>query len=381
MDFDLTDEQQQRIAHVRRFAEERLGAAAGEAGMGFDRERWNEAGEFGLTGLPVPAQWGGNGLGALDTILAIEALGRGCQDMGLVFSLCAHLFAGTVPVWRHGSDAQHQQYLPDLAKGRTIVANAITEPDSGSDAYAMQARAERKGEGYVLNALKCFVTNAPVADLILVYARTRPEHGYLGISAFLVDAATAGVRVTPEGEKTGLASSPWGTLYLDDCYVPQSCRLGAEGAGGPIFHDSMTWERCCLFAAYVGAMERVLEQCIAHARQRHQYGRPIGRNQAVSERIVNFQLRLETARLLLYRAGWLYDQGRPCEVAIAQSKLWISECAVQCGLDAVQIFGASGVIRDTGVDRLLLDALPARIFSGTSEIQKEVLARHLGLRK
>jgi len=378
----VSEEQRRYAEHVRGFAEDVLSVSA-EARLAegrFDRAVWHEAAEFGLAGLPVPEQWGGSGLRALDTMLAIEALGEGCADMGLVFSLCAHMFACAVPIWRHGSDDICDHYLLKVTSGRLIAANAITEPESGSDAYALRTHAQRDGRRYVLNGQKCFITNAPVADLFLVYAATDPSQSYFGISAFLVEADNPGLKVVPEGSKTGLVTSPWGSLYLDDCIVDESSRLGPEGAGASIFHDSMTWERACLFAAYVGYMQRVLAKCIHYAQSRRQYQRPIGHNQSVSNRLVDYKLRLEAGRLLLYRAGWLYDQGEPYEEAVAQSKLWISESAVQGGLDAIQLFGGGGVLREAGVDRLLLDSLPARIFSGTSEIQREVLARHMGLR-
>ncbi|NIA00473.1 acyl-CoA dehydrogenase family protein [Massilia sp. CCM 8734] len=382
MDFRLSSEQQEAVSHIHRFARDVLSASASEriASSHFDRNKWTQASEIGLAGLPLPQEWGGSGFGALDTMLAVEALGQGCVDMGLVFSLCAHMFACAVPLWRHGSRELHERYLSGMAKGSLIAANAITEPGSGSDAFAMRSSARRDGEHYILNGEKCFVTNAPVADVFLLYAKTDAHQSYFGISAFLIPRATPGLTVTTGERKSGLCTSPWGSVHLDDCRVPVWARVGEEGAGATIFQDSMIWERGCLFAAYVGAMERVLAQCVTHARERQQFGRPIGHNQAVSDRLVDFKLRLETSRLLLYRAGWLYDQDLPHEEAIAQSKLWVSECAVQCGLDAIQIFGGAGVCSETGIDRLLLDALPARIFSGTNEIQREFIARHMGLR-
>jgi alkylation response protein AidB-like acyl-CoA dehydrogenase len=163
--------------------------------------------------------------------------------------------------------------------------------------------------------------------------------------------------------------------------VPEADRLGQLGAGGAIFHDSMVWEKGCLFAAYVGAMERVYEQCLEHVKQRIQFSKPIGENQSVSNRIIDMKLRLDSSRLMLYRAGWLYDQGQDSEAEIALSKIMISEAAVQTGLDAIQLFGASAIENEMEVSRLLLDAIPSRIFSGSNDIQKEIIARKLGLRK
>ena len=371
----------ERIQAVSDFARQRLspGARERDAQGRFDRALWDEAGAFGLAGLPVPAEWGGSGLDALETMQVVEALGAACEDGGLVFSLCAHMFASVVPVWRSNSRLHQGRYLADLASGKLICANGTSEPEAGSDVFAMKTTAVRTSAGYVLDGTKVFVTNAPVADLFLLYASTSPERGYLGLSAFLVPRDTPGLTVVAGATKSGLRTSPWGTVYLSECHVREDARLGAEGAGGLLFHDSMIWERGCLFAYYVGAMQRTFERCVEHARTRRQFGEPIGKFQSVANRIVDMKLRLETSRLLLYRAGELHRAGKRCDEAVAMSKLWISESAVQIGLDAVQIFGASAVGPELGIDALLRDAVPARVFSGSSEMQRVIIARMLGL--
>jgi alkylation response protein AidB-like acyl-CoA dehydrogenase len=373
--------QSERVTAVLEFARKRLspGARQREAEGRFDRELWNEAAEFGLAGLPIPEAWGGSGLDAVETMQVVEALGKGCEDGGLVFSLCAHMFASAVPLWRSKATAHHERYLREIAAGTLICANGTSEPNAGSDVYAMKSTARRVGEEYVLDGEKCFITNAPVADLFLIYASTAPERGFLGVSAFLLPRDTPGLRVVPEHTKTGLRTSPWGTIYLEECRVPVSSRVGPEGSGAMQFAESMVWERGCLFAYYVGAMERVLERCVEHARTRVQFKQKIGAFQNVSSRIVDMKLRLETSRLLLYRAGELHRAGKRCDEAVALSKLWISEAAVQMGLDAIQIFGASGMAPDTGVDALLRDAIPSKIFSGSSEMQRAIIARMMGL--
>jgi len=378
---ELSPSQRERVNATLHFARSRLapGARERDAGGRFDRRVWDEAAAFGLACLPIPEKWGGSGLDAVDTMLVVEALGKACDDGGLVFSLCAHMFASAVPIWRSGSTHHLERYLPDLASGNLICANGTSEPEAGSDVYAMKATAERVGDEYVLNGTKSFITNAPIADLFLVYAATNPGKKMFGISAFLVPRDTPGLRVAPEGSKTGLRTSPWGTVYLDDCRVPVGSRVGPEGCGASLFGESMIWERACLFAYYVGAMDRTLERCLQHARSRCQFGHPIGSFQSVSNRIVDMKLRLEVARLLLYRAGELHRAGKRCDEAAALSKLWISEAALQSGLDAVQIFGGAGIVTDGGVDALLRDAVPARIFSGTSEMQRTIVARMLGL--
>lgn len=378
---DLAPAQRERVEAALRFARQRLspGAREREAAGTFDRALWNEAANFGLAGLPIPEQWGGSGLNAVDTMLVVEALGKGCEDGGLVFSLCAHMFASAVPVWRSGSREHQERYLNDLATGKTICANATTEPEAGSDVYAMKTTARRDGDEYLLDGTKCFITNAPVADLFLVYAVTQPGRGFLGLSTFLIPRDTPGLRVAPEHSKTGLRTSPWGTIYFDGCRVPASARLGPEGSGAMLFGESMIWERGCMFAYYVGAMERSLERCIEHARSRVQFGRRIGEFQSVSNRIVDMKLRLEASRLLLYRAGELHRSGKRCDEAVALSKLYISEAALQSGLDAIHLFGGAGMVTDTGIDALARDAIPARVFSGSSEMQRAIIARMLGL--
>lgn len=378
---ELSDTQRERIDAVLRFARNRLsvGARERDAAARFDRELWDEAAAFGLAGLPIPESWGGGGLDALDTMLVVEALGKGCEDGGLVFSLCAHMFASAVPLWRSKSTAHLERYLRPIAAGKLICANGTTEPEAGSDVYAMKSTARRVGDEYVLEGSKCFITNAPVADLFLLYAKTNPERGFLGVSAFLLPRDTAGLRVTAESSKTGLRTSPWGSIFMEECRVPLSARVGPEGAGAALFGESMIWERACLFAYYVGAMDRVLERCLEHVRRRVQFKHPIGAFQSVSNRIVDMKLRLETSRLLLYRAGELHRAGKRCDEAAALSKLWISEAAVQTGLDAIQIFGGTGMVPDSGVDALLRDAIPSRIFSGSSELQRNIVARMLGL--
>jgi alkylation response protein AidB-like acyl-CoA dehydrogenase len=355
------------------------GAREREAASRFDRRLWDEASAFGLAGLPIPEEWGGSGLDAYDTMLVVEALGKGSDDGGLVFSLCAHMFASAVPIWRSRSTEHHERYLADIAAGKLICANGTSEANAGSDVYSMKTTAQRTEKGYVLNGTKNFITNAPVADMFLVYAVTAPGKGYFGISAFLIPKGTPGLTVTPEHAKTGLRTSPWGSLYFDNCEIPVSALVGREGSGSSLFAESMVWERACLFAYYIGAMERSLEKCVEHVKSRKQFGNKLGSFQAVSGRLVDMKMRLEAGRLLLYRAGELHREGKRCDEAVALSKLWISEAAVQSGLDAIQIFGASGVAMDMGVDALMRDAVPARIFSGTSEMQKLMIARMMGV--
>lgn len=356
-----------------------LAGSLGPPRTGFDRERWRRLGEMGLLGLSLPEAYGGMGLDAMTTAHVVEAFGRGASDAGLIFAACAHLFAAAMPILEHGTEALKRRVLPALACGESVGANAITEPEAGSDALALRARAVREGDEYVLSGDKSFVTNGPVADVLVVYASTAPAHGYLGASAFVVEKGTEGLVLGEPFRTLGLEGAPIGPVYFDGCRVPVEHRLGAEGDGARIFQASMHWERCCLFAMYLGAMDRQLERAVDYARERRQFKKPISRNQAVSHRIVDMKLRLDAARLLLYRACWLRAQGEDAAVAISLAKLAVSEAAVQAGLDLIRIHGGAGVMTATGVDQALRDALPSTIFSGTSDIQRELVAKGMGL--
>lgn len=381
MEFGLTERQRKQIDDTRRFAQATLSLKARprDLSRAFSRDLWDEASAVGLAGLPIPEKWGGRDLDTLDVVLTIEALSKGCEDGGLIFSLCAHMCACEIPISQCGTPDQKEHWLRALATGKVVGAGAITEPDAGSDAFAMQATAVKQGGGYLLNGQKCFVTNAPIADVFLVYAKTDPNLGSFGITPFLVPRGTTGMTVEEGPGKMGLATAPWGTLKFFNCALPLSARLGSEGAGAAVFHHSMGWERLCVLAIAIGAMERTLDRCLAHVRTRRQFGTPIGTFQSVANKVVDMKLRLETSRLLIHRASWMHRENIPCDEMISLAKLHVSECAVESGLDAVQLFGATGISPEVGIDLLLRDALPLRIVSGTSELQRQIVARLMGI--
>ncbi|MFC4048755.1 acyl-CoA dehydrogenase family protein [Actinomadura syzygii] len=345
----------------------------------FAPDEWATAGRLGLTGLCLPAENGGRALGALDTALALEAFGRGCADTGLVFAVAAHLLACAVPVRDFGRAPVRDGMLGGLARGGLIAANAMTEEGAGSDVGRLATTAERDGGDYVLHGVKSFASNAPAADVFVTYAVTDPAAGFLGISAFAVPRELSGVVVGPPLRKMGLHGCPAGRVEFVRCRVPERYRLGEEGDGSAIFQHSMGWERACLFAAYVGLMDRQLRDCVQHARERRQFGHGIGEFQAVSHRLATMTQRLEGCRLLLYRACWLLDQGRDATTAAAVAKVSVSEASVANSLDAVQIFGGSGYLSPAGIEQQLRDSVPSTIFSGTSEIQREIIAKGAGL--
>jgi alkylation response protein AidB-like acyl-CoA dehydrogenase len=379
MDFSLTDTE--RYARIRQFARAELNrsVAPRRAEGSFGVEAWAELGKLKLTGACLPDAYGGMALGALGTARVMEALGRECDDVGLLFSLGAHLFACAVPIWKLGTEAMKGSLLPKLASGACIGANAITEAEAGSDVFSLRASAVRDGSGYVIDASKSWVTNGPIADVFLVYARTNPKHGYLGLSAFLVERDRPGLYLGKPFHKVGLETAPACSLMLERCRVPEENLVGREGQGAPLFEMAMMWERTCLFGIYVGQMDRLIEMCVERARSRRQFGRALGDFQAISHRIADMKLRLEAARLLLYRACDRCDRGEDARLDVAMAKIAVSEAAVKSGLDAMQIFGGDGIVTEAGVERFLRDALPATLASGTSEIQRNLIARLLGL--
>ncbi|HUA28865.1 MAG TPA: acyl-CoA dehydrogenase family protein [Streptosporangiaceae bacterium] len=381
MDFSLSAEQRELTEAATEFARRKLNqdlVKREDAGE-FPRDAWLACADFGIQGLPVPAELGGAGADAVTTALVMEALGYGCQDNGLLFSLNAQLWSIELPLVTFGTPEQHATYLPGLISGELIGGHAMTEPGSGSDALHMRTRAQRRGGEYVLNGAKQFITNAPVADVLLVYAAVDGGSGLAGLSAFLVDAATPGLEISSGFEKMGLRTSPMGEIALTDCVVPAASRLGPEGAGMGIFNSSMEWERSCLFASAVGAMRRQLDACVAYARAREQFGQPIGKFQAVAGKLADMYVRLEAARLLIYRVAWLKQQGRSAPAEAAAAKLFTSEAWVRTSQDAIQTHGAFGYMKESGIERDLRDAVASTIYSGTSEIQRVVLARMLGL--
>ena len=381
MDFSLTAEQSELTDEAADFARRELNqdlVKRDDAGE-FPWEAWRKCAKFGVQGLPVPAELGGADADVLTTALLMEALGYGCQDNGLLFSLNAQMWSVELPLVTFGNPAQQREYLPRMASGDLVGAHAMTESGSGSDALHMDTRAERCDDHYRLNGTKQYITNAPVADVLLVYAMDPSRPGTTGISAFLVKAGTPGLTVSSSFEKMGLRTSPMGEVNLHDCPVPAESRLGPEGAGMTIFNSSMEWERSCLFASIVGAMRRQLEVCVAYARSREQFGQPIGKFQGVSAKLADMYVRLEAARSLIYRVASLKGQGKSAPAEAAAAKLFTSEAWVRSSQDAIQIHGALGYLKDMGIERDLRDAIASTIYSGTSEIQRVVLARMLGL--
>lgn len=381
MDFSWTEEQRELLDAVQRFASQQLGGDIIERDRNhcFDHEGWKKCGKFGIQGLPVPPEYGGLGADPLTTVGALERLGYACKDNGLIFSIHAHLWTVVMPLITAGNEEQKKKYLPGLSNGDLIGGNAMSEPNSGSDAFSLTTTARRDGSKYILNGSKIFVSNGPIADLIAVYATVDKTKGPQGITAFLVEKGAPGLVVARSIEKMGLRTSPMGELFFQDCEIPEENRIGQEGTGTVLFTRSMTWERGCILASAVGSMERLLETSIRYAKTRKQGGQAIGKFQHVAGKIVDMKVRLETARQMLYYGAWLRGKGKAGFLEAAMAKLYISDCWIKSCEDALQIHGGYGYTVEYEVERELRDALGSRLYSGTSEIQKNLIASLLGL--
>jgi alkylation response protein AidB-like acyl-CoA dehydrogenase len=345
----------------------------------FSRETWNRCAAFGIQGMPVPDELGGGGQDVVGTMLGLEALGYGYRDNGLIFSINAHMWTSEIPIWTYGTPEQKDRWLAGLCDGTFIGCHTITEPEAGSDAFSMKSTARKVDGGYVVNGRKTFISNAPVADLFIVFAREGEGIGPFGISAFLVEKGTPGLALGKPMEKMGLRTSPMAEVFLDDLFVPDSAMLGGHGQGGEIFTTSMRWERACIMASQVGLMRRTMDTCVKYARQRKQFGKPIAKFESISDKIANMKISVDAARALVLRVGWLMDHGQQAMAEAAVAKAYVAEACVRLHLDAIQIHGGYGYMAEFEIERDLRDALGGTIYSGTTEIQRRIIARSLGL--
>jgi alkylation response protein AidB-like acyl-CoA dehydrogenase len=379
MDFALTPDQQSLQKAAIAFAQNELNHQMIErdADRAFSHDGWKKCANFGVQGLPIPEEFGGSAADPVTTIAVMEGLGYGCQDQGLLFSINAHMWTSAIPILKYGVEEQKRKYLPGLCDGSLIGANGASEPEAGSDVFSMRTRVEKDGDGYVLSGSKIFVTNAPVADLFTVYGTLDPKLGAMGICGFIIDKGTAGLSVGKKMDKMGLRTSPMAELVLEGCRVPANARLGREGRGAEVFNCSMSWERACILATCLGTMRRQLEKCVSYARTRKQFGQAIGKFQSVANRIVDMKLRYETARLLIYKVGWLMQQELSADMDAAMAKLYVSESFVKSCLDAIQVHGGAGYMTELEIERELRDSVGSTLYSGTSEIQRNIIARGL----
>ncbi len=345
-----------------------------DAASRFSTECWRKCAEMGVMGLPLPECHGGQGADTLSTVLSLEALSYGCKDSGLIHAIIAHMLC-SLQILVFGTDEQRQRYLRPASRGDIVLAQAITESDSGSDALAMKTRAERNGDGYRINGAKMFISNGPIADVALVFGVTDPERRkFGGISCFIVEKEDPGFTRCAPLQKMGLRTLQNGELIFQDCLIPSSRILGREGHGMAIFNEGMLMERTLLFACHLGIMQRSLETCIKYTTERKQGGQSIGKYQFISDKIARMVMNIELGRLILYKSAWLIDQKKRSTMEASIAKLFISESLKSACLDAVQIHGGYGYMKEFEIERDLRDAIASTIYSGTSEIQKIIIS-------
>lgn len=347
----------------------------------FARELWQKCADFGIQGLAATTEYGGQEeeIDVFRAVVAMEGLGYGCPDTGLTLGLNAQMWAVQITLGLFGTEAQKAKYLPGLVSGELIGCHALTEAESGSDVFTLTTTAKHCPGGYLLNGGKRLVTLAPVADVAVVFANTAPERGKWGISAFLVERTAEGYTASANRAKMGLRTAPFGELVFQDCFVPEANRIGTEGAGFSICNHSLEYDRCCILSGKLGTMQRQLEEAVAFARGRKQFGKPIAEFQSVSNRIADMRLRIEISRLLLYRLASLKLHGQSTMAESSMLKLYLSEAFVASSLDAIRIGGGNAYLTDFGTERDLRDAVGGVLYAGTSDIHRNIIAKFTGL--
>lgn len=381
LSFSFTDEQLAFRESVRQFAEKivRPGSDERDRDGRWDPEVWKAVGEFGLAGLPIPEEYGGQGADIITTCMALEGLEEGGRDSGLLLSLGAHICIGAVPIWLHGTDEQKRRYLPKLASGEHVGAFAITEPEAGSDAAGIKTTARRDGDHYVINGSKTFITNGPIADVINVVAVTEPDAASSQrMSCFIVERDTPGMTVGKHLDKSGNRSSPTSELHFNDCVVPASSMLGPEGSAlWKVAFECFDWERTVMVSASLGGMEAQIRACVEYAQQRKAFGKPIAQFEMIQDKLARMRAYTNAARWVLYHAAWLKQEGKPHMQEASIAKYLVAEYAMANAQEAVQIFGGYGYMREYTVERSIRDAKLLSIGGGTSEIQKLIIARSM----
>jgi len=375
MDFALTDEQRMISDLAREFARNEIVPVARELDREarFPREIIEKAREAGLVNINLPAEYGGSGLGCLELVLVAEQLGWGCT--GIATSMCldflvieALLFGGTAE--------QKREYLGRLTDGK-FGAFALTEPGAGSDVAAIRTRARRRGDRYLLDGAKVWITNASVADFLVVFAKTDPDAGYRGLTLFLVDRDAPGVEVGNPLPKMGQKASPSCELFLSEVEVPEGARIGGEGEGFSLAMRIFDRSRPFVAAMATGLMQRCLDESLGYAVERRSMGVPIVEHQAVGHKIAEMAIRTAAARLLTRQAAWLADRGRKCTREVSEAKAFAADSAMRVATEAVQVFGGMGYSAEYEVEKLMRDAKLLQIYEGTSEIQRNVIVREL----
>ncbi|MEK4282943.1 MULTISPECIES: acyl-CoA dehydrogenase [unclassified Ureibacillus] len=376
MNLNFTEEQLMMRDMVRDFAQNEIAPFVEKMEAGeFPRPILNKMAELGLMGITVPEEYGGSGMDFISYIIAINELSKVSAVIGVILSV--HTSVGTNPILYFGNEEQKQKYVPKLAKGEYLGAFCLTEPSAGSDAASLKTRAVKKGDKYIINGSKIFITNGGEADVYIVFAKTDPEKGSRGVTAFIVEKDTPGLIIGKDEKKMGLHGSRTVELSFENMEVPEANRLGEEGEGFKIAMANLDVGRIGIAAQALGIAEAALDAAVKYAGERQQFGKPIIANQGIGFKLADMATAVEAARLLVYRAADLRSKGLPCGKEASMAKLFASQTAREVAIEAVQVFGGYGYTKEYPVERYFRDAKITEIYEGTSEIQRIVISKHL----
>ncbi len=372
----FTSEQHMIKKMVADFSEKEVAAAVPNMEKGeFPRGLLKRMADLGLMGIPVPQAYGGGGLDFVSYMIAIHEISKVSPALGVILSV--HTSVGTNPIVVFGTEDQKQKYVKKLATGEYLGAFCLTEPSAGSDAASLKTKAERKGDHYLLNGSKLFITNGGEADTYIVFAKTNPERGSRGMSAFIVEKTMEGFSVGKDEHKMGLHGSRTVQLHFENMQVPVENRLGEEGEGFRIAMANLNAGRIGIAAQAVGIAEGALTAAKNYANERYQFGKLILSQQGIAFKLADMETAVESAKLLMYRAAFLYDQKLPCKKEASMAKLFASQTAMNVAIDAIQVLGGYGYMKDYPVERYFRDAKVCEIYEGTSEIQRIVISSQL----
>ncbi|MEM7776908.1 MAG: isovaleryl-CoA dehydrogenase [Pseudomonadota bacterium] len=376
-DFDLGETAEQLRDAVQSFTSDRIAPIAAEIDQTdeFPRYLWPEMGELGLHGITVEEDYGGSGLGYLEHCIAVEEVSRGSASVGLSYGAHSNLCVNQIR--RNGSEAQKQRYLPKLISGEHLGGLAMSEPGAGSDVVSMQLRAEKKGDRYILNGTKMWITNGPGGDVLVVYAKTDPDAGARGITAFIIEKDFKGFSVAQKLDKLGMRGSSTGELVFENCEVPEENVLGAVNKGVHVLMSGLDYERVVLAAGPIGIMQAAIDIAMPYVHERKQFGKSIGEFQLVQGKIADMYVAMNSCRAYVYAVAKACDRGQTTREDAAGAILLAAEKATQVSLDAIQLLGGNGYINEYATGRLLRDAKLYEIGAGTSEIRRMLIGREL----